>query len=173
MDQKKIDEMYRIDTAKYIVIDEDGVEKEITPRHGVLFEESLVIVVSRLDRKIYSFVGIRASARKQFTENKIIDPFVLGQKDISHKFNMPQLLYGREAEIETLMAVFDKASLGTTEIMLVTGLPGIGKSALVHEIHKPIVAKRGYFPSGKYEQLRRDIPYNAIIQALQKLVRQN
>ncbi|MCE7745771.1 MAG: hypothetical protein GPJ52_11630 [Candidatus Heimdallarchaeota archaeon] len=71
MSQKKFDEMYRINNAEYIVIDEDGVDKKITPRSGILFEESLIIVISRLDRKIYSFIGTRASARKQFSENKI------------------------------------------------------------------------------------------------------
>ncbi|MBK5112659.1 MAG: hypothetical protein JJE41_03450 [Candidatus Heimdallarchaeota archaeon] len=71
MNQKKFDDLYRINNAEYIVIDEDGVDKKITPRSGILFEESLIIVVSRLDRKIYSFIGTRASARKQFSENKV------------------------------------------------------------------------------------------------------
>ena len=56
--------------------------------------------------------------------------------------------------------------------MLVAGRPGIGKSALVNEIHKPIVAKRGYFISGKYDQFRKDRPYSSIIEAFQGLVRQ-
>ena len=56
--------------------------------------------------------------------------------------------------------------------MVVAGAPGIGKSAMVNEIHKPIVARRGYFISGKYEQFRRDKPYSAIIQAFQVLVKQ-
>ncbi|NPE09240.1 MAG: hypothetical protein GNW80_13220, partial [Asgard group archaeon] len=71
MNKKKFDVMYRINNAEYIVIDEDGVDKKIAPRSGIMFEESLIIVISRLDRKIYSFIGTRASARKQFSENKI------------------------------------------------------------------------------------------------------
>ncbi|NHJ33451.1 MAG: hypothetical protein FK732_11375 [Asgard group archaeon] len=77
MNQKKYDEMYRIDSAEYIVIDEDGLDKKVRPRSGLLFEESLVIVISRLDRKIYSFIGTRASARKQFSENKITSDLCL------------------------------------------------------------------------------------------------
>ena len=56
--------------------------------------------------------------------------------------------------------------------MLVTGQPGIGKSALVNEIYKPIIAKKGYFIFGKYDQFRKDVPYSAIIQSFQGLIRQ-
>ncbi|AUB43853.1 Serine/threonine protein kinase (plasmid) [Nostoc flagelliforme CCNUN1] len=58
------------------------------------------------------------------------------------------------------------------EMMLVSGFAGIGKSALVQEIYKPITQKRGYFISGKFDQFQRNIPYSAIADALQKLVRQ-
>jgi len=56
--------------------------------------------------------------------------------------------------------------------MLVTGYAGIGKSSLVNEIHKPVVEKRGYFISGKFDQFTCNIPYSALIQAFQALVRQ-
>ncbi|MBE9103398.1 AAA family ATPase [Nostoc cf. edaphicum LEGE 07299] len=58
------------------------------------------------------------------------------------------------------------------EMMLVSGYAGIGKSALVQELYKPITAKRGYFISGKFDQFQRNIPYSAIADALQKLVQQ-
>ncbi|MEH2003545.1 MAG: serine/threonine-protein kinase PknK, partial [Nostoc sp.] len=58
------------------------------------------------------------------------------------------------------------------EMMLVSGYAGIGKSALVQEIYKPITQKRGYFISGKFDQFQRNIPYSAIAHALQKLVQQ-
>ncbi|MEH2340789.1 MAG: serine/threonine-protein kinase PknK [Nostoc sp.] len=58
------------------------------------------------------------------------------------------------------------------EMMLVSGYAGIGKSALVQEIYKPITQKRGYFTSGKFDQFQHNIPYSAIAQALQKLLQQ-
>jgi diguanylate cyclase (GGDEF)-like protein len=108
--------------------------------------------------------GIHADGR--------IEPFPLGLRDISLRFNIPQILVGRDAEIGTLLAGFDRASQGTTELLLVSGDPGIGKSALVNEIYKPIVEKRGYFISGKYDQFRKDVPYSAIIQAFMGLIKQ-
>ena len=57
-------------------------------------------------------------------------------------------------------------------MMLVSGYPGIGKSALVHEIHKPIARQPRLLPSGKFDQFRRNVPYSALIEAFQDLVRQ-
>jgi PAS domain S-box-containing protein len=101
-----------------------------------------------------------------------IDGLVPGLKDFSDRFQIPQKLYGREPEIAILLAAFDRVSQGATEIMLVSGYSGIGKSALVNEVHKPIVRQRGYFIAGKFDQFKRNIPHSAIIQALQELVRQ-
>ncbi len=101
-----------------------------------------------------------------------IAPFALGHKDISPRFIIPQSLHGREEEVASLLDAFGRVAGGAREVMLVTGDPGIGKSALVHEVHKPIVERRGYFISGKYDQFRRDVPYSALIQSFQGLVRQ-
>ncbi|HEX3034638.1 MAG TPA: serine/threonine-protein kinase PknK, partial [Thermodesulfobacteriota bacterium] len=101
-----------------------------------------------------------------------IEDFVPGQNDFSDRFQIPQKLYGREEEIETLMATFERVSDGTTEMMLVSGYSGIGKTALISEVHKPIVRQKGYFISGKFDQFKRNIPYSAVIQAFQELVRQ-
>src|SRR4030042_5952470 len=79
-----------------------------------------------------------------------INEFILAKKDISIKFNIPQILVGREHELQVLMNAFNRASKGNSEMTLVMGHPGIGKSALINEIYKPIVAKRGYFIYGKY-----------------------
>ncbi len=101
-----------------------------------------------------------------------IEPFDLGRQDVSLRFIIPQIVVGRDAEMAVLHAAFDRVTRGAVEVMLVQGEPGIGKSALVNEIHKPIVAKRGYFISGKYDQFRRSVPYSSIIQAFQGLARQ-
>ncbi len=101
-----------------------------------------------------------------------IAPFDLGLQDQVERFHLPQKLYGREAEVVTLLTAFERASQGRSEVMLVAGYSGIGKSALVQEIHKPITQKRGHFITGKFDQFQRNIPYSALIQAFQGLIRQ-
>ncbi|WP_414513946.1 AAA family ATPase [Nostoc sp. PCC 9305] len=108
-----------------------------------------------------------------------IEPFVLAQQDISDKFYIPEKLYGREREIETLLAAIarvarkkDELSASQVELMLIAGYSGIGKSVLVQEIYKPITQQRGYFISGKFDQYQRDIPYFAIAQAFESLIKQ-
>lgn len=71
MKEKKINDFYRLSNAEYILIDEDGFEKKIIPKPNILYDDSVLIIVSRLDRKIYAFIGNHASARKQFSSNKV------------------------------------------------------------------------------------------------------
>ncbi len=101
-----------------------------------------------------------------------IKQFPLGQQDAYGKLQISQKLYGREEEVKQLLTTFEAVSQGTTEMILVAGYSGIGKSALVNEIHKPIVGKRGIFISGKFEQFKRNIPYASVIQAFQELMGQ-
>ncbi|MEN6473243.1 MAG: diguanylate cyclase [Syntrophaceae bacterium] len=101
-----------------------------------------------------------------------ITPFELGRRDISLKFIIPQIVVGRGDELAAMQGAFERIGRGGVEVVLVTGEPGIGKSALVGEMHKPIVERRGYFLSGKYDQFRQYVPYSSIIQAFQGLARQ-
>ena len=108
----------------------------------------------------------------QFEANGEIEEIIPGDNDVSDKFQIPQKLYGREKEVEALLAAFDRVSNGRSEIMLVSGYSGIGKSALVREIYKPVTRQRGYFISGKFDKLQRNIPYSALVSAFSDLVRQ-
>jgi PAS domain S-box-containing protein len=101
-----------------------------------------------------------------------IDVFPLGQQDTSDRLLIPEKLYGREREIETLLAAFDRVvASGRPELVLVSGYSGIGKSAVVNELHKALVPPRGLFASGKFDQYKRDIPYATLAQAFQGLIR--
>src|SRR5712671_6087178 len=101
-----------------------------------------------------------------------IDAFPLGQQDMPDRLLIPEKLYGREREIETLLAAFDRVvTSGQPELVLVSGYSGIGKSAVVHELHKALIPLRGLFASGKFDQYKRDIPYATLVQAFQDLVR--
>ena len=92
--------------------------------------------------------------------------------DTSDRLLIPEKLYGREREIDTLLASFDRVvANGTPELVLVSGYSGIGKSSVVNELHKVLVPPRGLFAAGKFDQYKRDIPYATLAQAFQSLVR--
>ncbi len=101
-----------------------------------------------------------------------VDSFPLGANDLSDRLLIPEKLYGRESEVESLLAAFDRVVAGgRPELVLVSGYSGIGKSAIVNELHKPLVPPRGLFASGKFDQYKRDIPYATLAQAFQSLIR--
>ena len=101
-----------------------------------------------------------------------IDDFPLGQHDTPDRLLIPEKLYGRAREVETLLAAFDRiVKGGAPELVLVSGYSGIGKSSVVNELHKALVPPRGLFASGKFDQYKRDIPYSTLAQAFQSLVR--
>ncbi|MEG4859064.1 AAA family ATPase [Microcoleus sp. K1-B6] len=125
------------------------------------------------------------------TTGQIAD-FIPGRLDILSQLLIPQKLYGREQQVNELLAAFERvrgglannlleksATLeqkslpsGSSELMLVSGYSGIGKSAVVNEVSKPITRSKGYFISGKFDQLKRNIPYASLIQAFNSLLRQ-
>ena len=120
--------------------------------------------------------GLEADLRRsraQWEAHGRIDPFPLGAHDASDRLLITEELYGRETEIATLLAAFDRVvMLGTPELVLVSGYSGVGKSSVVNELHKVLVPQRGLFASGKFDQYKRDIPYATLAQAFQTLVRQ-
>ncbi|WFU84409.1 AAA family ATPase [Bradyrhizobium sp. CIAT3101] len=101
-----------------------------------------------------------------------IAPFVLGQHDAPDRLLIPEKLYGRVREIETLLAAFERVvGGGGPEMVLVSGYSGIGKSSVVHELHRALVPPHGSFAAGKFDQYKREIPYVPLAQALQSLIR--
>jgi PAS domain S-box-containing protein len=102
-----------------------------------------------------------------------IDPFPLGADDLSDRLLIPERLYGRERDVEALLAAFNRVlAQRTAEFVLVSGYSGVGKSSVVNELHKVLVPPRGLFAEGKFDQYKRDVPYSTLAQAFQKLVRQ-
>ena len=135
------------------------------------------LMAKTADARYQSAYGIKADLREclnQLREHGTVVDFPLGQRDTFERFRLPQKLYGREAELERLLTAFDRvaAPSGRAEMMLVTGYSGIGKSMLVRELYKPLTERRGYFISGKFDQLQRSTPYTAVASAFQSLVRQ-
>ncbi|WP_392536040.1 AAA family ATPase [Nostoc sp. C117] len=158
----------------------------------------LKLLAKAAEERYQSAWGIKTDLEeclKQLQNRGRIESFLLGQQDIFDKFHIPEKLYGREREVKTLLAAFERvagqedveslgnqfpvssshhvtASSSQVEMMLIAGYSGIGKSVLVQEIYRPITQRRGYFISGKFDQYQRNIPYLAIAQALESLIKQ-
>ncbi|MEH1868935.1 MAG: AAA family ATPase [Nostoc sp.] len=137
----------------------------------------LKLMAKNAEDRYQSAWGIKADLQQcaeQLTTTSQITSIQLGLQDVSDQFQIPQKLYGRETEVAALLAAFDRVAVSNSlpMMMLVSGDAGIGKSALVQELYKPITQKRGYFISGKFDQFQHNIPYSALVDALRKLVQQ-
>src|ERR1043166_3843853 len=119
--------------------------------------------------------GLESDLRRCHTEwetQRRIDDFPLGEHDTPDRLVIPEKLYGRQSEVETLLAAFDRVVKGgALELVLVSGYSGIGKSSVVNELQPVLVPTRGLFASGKFDQHKRDIPYATLAQAFQNLIR--
>ncbi|GAB1539466.1 AAA family ATPase [Scytonema sp. NUACC21] len=133
------------------------------------------LLAKTAEERYQSALGLKADLEeclRRLESTGGIEDFTVGQLDLFSQFAIPQKLYGREQEVATVIEAFERVSLGATEMMLVSGYSGIGKTSLVNEVHKPIVQRRGYFISGKFDQFKRNLPYTSLIQAFQELMRQ-
>ncbi|BAZ18111.1 serine/threonine protein kinase [Calothrix sp. NIES-4071] len=180
--------LYEMLTFRLPFISDDPLElvhchiaKQPVPPHMVVkIPQPVSDIVMKLlaknaEERYQSAAGLKfdlENCLQQLESTGEIKDFILGQRDRGSQLSIPQKLYGREQEVGMLMDAFRRVSQGATEIMLVTGYSGIGKTSIVNEVHKPIVAARGYFITGKFDQFKRDIPYAALIQAFQELIRQ-
>jgi len=149
---------------------------EINPEIPPILSDIVTKLMAKTPENRYqSAYGIKADLEEclnQLKRTGKISNFALATQDISDKFQIPQKFYGREIEIEALLTAFERLSSDKSEMMLIAGYSGIGKSSLVGELYKPITQKRGYFIKGKFDQYQRNIPYSAIVNAFQELVKQ-
>jgi len=114
------------------------------------------------EERYQTAAGVAADLQRclrDWEERRCIAPFPVGAHDASERLMVPERLYGREAEIATLLGAFERVvDHGTTRLILISGYSGIGKSSLVSELHKELVQPRGLFAAGKFDQYKRDIP---------------
>jgi predicted ATPase/signal transduction histidine kinase len=101
-----------------------------------------------------------------------LDSFVPGRFDVAEWLSIPEKLYGRENELATFLSFFDRVRAGEKFMGLIAGSSGMGKSVLVHEVNKPVIAARGNFIASKCDQYKRNLPYSAIKPAFADIVRQ-
>ncbi len=107
----------------------------------------------------------------EWQANRHIRSVVPSRSDIGDRFLVPQRLYGRDRQLDELMAAFEQVGAGASQLMLVSGYSGVGKSSLIRELYKPLVGRRGYFIAGKFDQIVR-APYGALLQAFHELIQQ-
>ncbi len=144
----------------------------------VLSDLVMKLMAKTAEERYQNAFGIRGDLEEclsQLQKTGNISDFPLGTQDISDQFQIPQKLYGREVEVEAILTAFERVAnpeKSQTEMMLVAGYSGIGKSSIVAEIHKPNTRRCGYFTGGKFDQFQKNIPYSAIVNAFQGLVRQ-
>ena len=133
------------------------------------------LLAKTAEERYQTAAGVARDLRRCFDEWETrgwIDEFPLGEQDIPDRLLIPEKLYGRESEINALLATFDRVIAGgQPELVLVSGYAGVGKSSVVNELHKRLVPPRGFFASGKFDQYKRDVPYATLAQAFLGLLR--
>jgi PAS domain S-box-containing protein len=133
------------------------------------------LLAKRAEDRYQTAAGLESDLRSCLIEWEAqgrIDDFPLGEHDTSDRLLIPEKLYGRRREVETLLASFDRVfNGGAPELVLVSGYSGVGKSSVVNELQPVLVPPRGLFASGKFDQYKRDIPYATLAQAFQSLIR--
>lgn len=134
------------------------------------------LLAKNAEERYQTAAGLEADLRQCLADWRScgrIEPFPLGAGDASDRLLIPEKLYGREREVQTLLAAFDRVvAHGAAELVLISGYSGVGKSSVVNELHPMLVPPRGFFASGKFDQYKRDVPYATLAQAFQALARQ-
>ncbi|MEG4345464.1 AAA family ATPase [Microcoleus sp. A003_D6] len=141
----------------------------------VLSEMVSKLMAKNAEDRYQSAIGLKfdlETCLHQWQETGALTNFTIGERDLCDRFIIPEKLYGRESEVFSLLSAFDRVSAGSTEMMLVAGFSGIGKTAVVNEVHKPIVRQRGYFIKGKFDQFQCTLPFSAFVQAFRDLMGQ-
>jgi hypothetical protein len=136
---------------------------------------TMKLLAKTVEERYQTAAGAESDFRRCLSEWQSkgrIEDFDPGEHDASDRVMIPEKLYGRDREINILLTAFDRiVAGGRPELVLVSGYSGIGKSAVVNELHKPLVPPRGLFASGKFDQYKRNIPYATLAQAFQSLIR--
>jgi len=144
--------------------------ERVNPQIPTILSRIVLKMTAKIPEERYqNAFGLKADlerCRDDWQRNRTMVPFELGQKDQSLRFSLPLEIFGRERETAFLVQAFERAARGGVEVLFLSGEGGIGKSALVGEIQRPVIEKKGYFIAGKCDPLGKGVPYSGIIQAL-------
>ncbi|MDQ6419590.1 AAA family ATPase [Paenibacillus sp. LHD-117] len=150
--------------------------RELRPETEGSLENIIMKLLSKSPEERYqSAYGLLADLKKCFSsleQNGEIIPFEIAYTDEASQFRLPRSLFGREAESETLREAYEQTRTGASPFVFVSGKAGSGKTALIRELQTSVIRDGGQFVTGKCDLMNRDIPFEPIIQALGKLIRQ-
>lgn len=96
---------------------------------------------------------------------------VLGERDFPARLRPPSRLMGRDAELLALRRSFDEVAHGACGLVLVSGAPGVGKSALIDEVRAWVTPAGGLYAAGKFDALQQDAEADGVRQALRAVLR--
>ncbi|MGG6267771.1 ATP-binding sensor histidine kinase [Leptolyngbya sp. AN03gr2] len=133
------------------------------------------LMAKNAEDRYQSAKGLQADLEyclEQWKTTGTIAAFEIGKLDRMAQFNIPEKLYGRETQVKILLDAFERARQGSAEFVVVSGYSGIGKTALIRELFKPMTESNAHFVSGKFEQFKRDIPYACLAEAYRGLIQQ-
>ncbi|NEO87127.1 MAG: serine/threonine-protein kinase PknK [Spirulina sp. SIO3F2] len=186
----------KIPPAIVTTLDKGGRENQVPT---ALAEIVMKLMAKNAEDRYQSSLGLKYDLEKcqqQWQETGKIEPFELGERDICDRFVLSEKLYGREQEVQILLNAFERVAnpsqnpdpppsrlpkggepntqhpTPNSELILVAGFSGIGKTAVINEVQKPIVRQHGYFIKGKFDQFQRNIPFSAFVQAFRDLMGQ-
>lgn len=149
---------------------------DVTEIPQVISKMIIKLMAKNAEDRYQSALGLKHDLENclcQLKNTGEITYFEIGTQDLCELFLIPEKLYGREAEVKALLEAFNRvADNPKSEMMLVAGFSGIGKTAVVSSVHKPITRSNGYFIKGKFDQFNRNIPLSAFVQALRDLMGQ-
>ena len=140
---------------------------------AVLEDIVLRLLAKSPEERYQTALGLLADLERagaELASSGSLTPFALGQHDYDGTLRVPEKLYGRDAPREALLEAVRAAQGGARSLLLVSGTPGVGKSALVQEAHREIL-RGGHFVSGKFDQYSRGVPHSALASACRELVR--
>jgi len=168
------------DSGDVLELIHDHIARQPKPPHeiepaipGPVSDIVLRLLAKNAEDRYQTAHGLLADLKScfdQWQRKGRIEPFELGGDDFTGRLQIPQKLYGRQAEIKHLQTILDRAVTQQAQLLLVAGYSGVGKTSLVHEIQKDAIAKQGTYIRGKFDQLQRTRPYSAWEQAFTQLV---
>ncbi|MFT6398893.1 MAG: putative ATPase, partial [Bradymonadia bacterium] len=107
---------------------------------------------------------------RTLSESGEVTEFVIGESEYAPRFRLRDVLYGRKVEIAAVEAACSRVAHGGSEVVLLAGAPGIGKSALASEAQRALAFHGGRLIRGKAEQLNRVVPFAPFLEAFEELV---